>query len=113
MESPDKILSKMEHVLDDLVENAESLKSISLEVVSENELNILQRKQEKLVRQLNDLQGEFQKASKNAQLDPQLPVTQRIMSKLQSFQQLNAAFIENLNSNRGVIKFDKNTPQSQ
>lgn len=112
MGTSDHILEKMESVLDALVENAQALKNISTQVISENELDALQKKQDDLVEQLKSLQIRFQSEGKSAQLDPQAPITQRIMSKLQTFQQLNAAFIENLNSSRGIIKFEKKHPNT-
>lgn len=108
METAEDILSQIEGILDALLENAEQLKAISLQVISEGELSALQTKQEDLVHQLNDKQEKFLEASTHGHLDPDLPITKRIVAKLQTFQQLNSQFIENLNSNKGIIHFDKN-----
>jgi hypothetical protein len=107
MTTPDQIIEKMEVVLDALVSNAEDLKNSALQAISETELDVLQKKQENLVEELKKLQTQFQASASHAHLDPTSPITQRIIGKLQIFQQLNAAFIENLNSNRGIIKFEK------
>lgn len=107
MDASNELLIKMEEIIDALVENAQELKTISTQVVSEKEIDVLQKKQEDLVHQLKNLQNELQNDAKAAQLDPQSPVTQRIVSKLQLFQELNAAYIENLSVNREIIKFKK------
>lgn len=105
MEGSNEVLEKIEAVLDALVENAETLTKVSQQPGSEKELAVLQQKQEGFVEELKGLQAEYQSHSEMGVLDPQLPITQRIMSKLQTFQQLNAIYIENITANRAMIKF--------
>jgi tRNA A37 N6-isopentenylltransferase MiaA len=106
------ILLEMEAVLQKLVENAERLKEISQQVISKQELEPLQKKQEEIVANLKKLDDDFKKVHPHPTENLHPEIMRRIEQKLREFQQLNAKFIENLTASKGVIQFDQ-TPEEK
>jgi len=106
MENLEQVFLEMETILDQLVDTAEKLKNLSSGPVAEKELDSLQQSQEKLLKQLTDLDRKHKLSEKGSIPDAPAAITKRIEEKLHLFQKLNAAFIENLNSNHSLIKFN-------
>lgn len=106
MTAPEKILLQMEETIDQLVMNAEKLNALTQQVIAQQELKGLQKKQNELIESLRSLDHEFHKAVPGSKNKAQEKIQARIDEKLQRFQNLNIAFIDNLNTNRGLIKFE-------
>ena len=106
MDNVENIFLGMEKILDQLVDTAEKLKEASSRSVTENELDVLQKKQEKLLKELAEFDQKHKLSEKGHIPNAPEEITKRIEEKLHQFQALNAAFIENLNTNHGLIKFD-------
>ena len=106
-------LVEMETVLDALVTNAESLKKLSMETVTTEELTKLQETQEGL---LADLIKKDRAVQKLGTVVHSEPAWQSIQNKLEGFSKLNETFIENLSVRKGLIQFEiqevKKTRQS-
>lgn len=100
-----EILLEIEAILENLIHNAERLKEISSQVISMQELEPLQKKQEELVKKLGKLDEAFKKVPAGSAESYQ-ELTRKIEQKLVQFQKLNAKFIENLSASQGLIRFD-------
>lgn len=111
MDNLKNVFLEMESILDQLVATAENLKEVSSRSVTEKELDTLQQKQEKLLKQLTDLDRKHKLSEKGNIPDAPAEITKRIEEKLHKFQTLNASFIENLNSNHH-IKFEAEKKKS-
>lgn len=104
MPTPEKILREMDNILNDLLKTAERLQSISHQVISKEELALLQSSQSKLVDQLVELDDAFKNALKGQPLSKDLSLRESIEKKLALFEKLNANFIENLTSSQPLLK---------
>ncbi len=104
-DAQEQVLLQIEGILNQLIENAELLKGLSKQVIAQEELKLLQTKQEKLIAELTtfDVQFHTMGGKINAHRSP---TQKRIDEKLQQFQQLNMDFIENLSASHGLIKFE-------
>ena len=105
MTKEQEILQKIDILLDQLVENAAELEKISEQVISEEQLIPLQRRQEELIKQLSQLDADYHIQFLNAK-GKTSPIRESIHNKLASFQKLNTLFIQNLSDSHGLIHFD-------
>jgi hypothetical protein len=110
MKEAEKILEKMEQILDQIVANAEKMKELSLKSINEKELTPLQHNQDELVLKLQELDAQYKNAAKHQHVEHAEEISKRIESKLNHFQQVNASFIENLRNNQKVVRFEVNPP---
>lgn len=110
MQRTEKILGEMENLLDSLIESAKKLLDLSHHIVDEDELIRLQEEQEALLATLVKKDADFHKLpdSSNEKL---MPRRLKIDEKIDHFQKLNAAFVENINSTHGLIHFDTGPTQ--
>lgn len=106
MDKHEEILSRMEKILNQLIATAEKLKLISQQVIAQDELRPLQKKQEELIAQLLDSDAEFHNALKGKTKSYDSPARIRIGEKLEYFEKLNSNFIENLGASHGLIQFE-------
>lgn len=103
---PEKILSEMEKILQQLIINAEQLRKLSQQVVSEEQLIPLQRKQEELLKQLKASDSRFIEILEGNTKRYKSQTRVRIGEMLDYFQKLNENFIHNLHSGPGLIQFE-------
>lgn len=113
MKADEEILIKMEQLVDELLSNAKALREISSQVAPEEEIAALQKKQHTYIRELVTLEKAFREKHNISSEEAQLPISSRIRDKLQQFQKMNEAFIENVNANQGTIHFGKQKDLSQ
>ena len=103
MESLQDYVDQMNHLLNELIQVATQLRDMSLQVISEEDLAPLQKRQEELMLQL-------EKADQQLQHDYRLQLSGGIQKQfhdqLQTFQQLNQEFIQNLGTSHGLIQFE-------
>jgi hypothetical protein len=111
--SAEQILSKMGNTLDQLIENAEKLKTLSKHVIAQQELKVLQGKQEELILRLTEMDEEFHKANTEKKNSQVCELQIQINEKMKKFQLLNNEFIDNLSSGHGLIKFDLQQPKKK
>jgi hypothetical protein len=107
-----KILEEMDKLLDQLTENAQQLLSVSAHAIEEEELIKLQAVQEELLAHLIEKDDRFYKIAENAPSQRSIALRARIDQKLEQFQELNARFIQNITSSRGMIQFKKIHPKT-
>ena len=107
MSAPSKILAEMDNILDQLIGTAEKLRDLSRQVFEEEDLIKLQQAQDTMVNRLMELDDSFKKASKGQSSKSHDLLRQKIDQKIDQFQNLNASFIENIKSSRGVLEFGK------
>lgn len=107
MPTPDEILLEMDQILDELIKTAERLRDLSIQVFEEEELVKLQQTQEKMVTKLLSLDEAFQTAYKEHPVKKESPIRAQIDKKIDEFQRLNAAFIENVKESHGILQFEK------
>lgn len=103
-----KILVEMDKLLDQLIDNANELLSVSLHAIEEEELIKLQVLQEELLTILIEKDDKFYQIIADSPNARTLPLRAQIDKKLSDFQELNARFIQNITASRGIIHF-KNT----
>lgn len=113
MPTPEKILKEMDKILNELINTAERLQSISHQVISKEELALLQGSQSKLVDQLIELDNAFKNALKGQPPNTDLSLREDIEKKLALFEKLNANFIENLTSSHPLLKLGTPKPKSK
>lgn len=106
MQKAEKILGEMEELLNHLIESAKKLLDLSKHVIDEDELLHLQEEQETLLIHLVKKDGDFHKLP-NASDTNLMPRRLKIDEKIDEFQRLNAAFVENINATHGLIQFEK------
>lgn len=106
MPTPYEILAEMDAILDQLIKTAERLRDISRQVFEEDELIKLQKLQEEMVTKLIDLDEAFKKAYKGHSPKNE-SIRKNIDKKIEHFQKLNNAFIDNIRESRGVLHFKK------
>lgn len=95
MEKKNTNQAKVEHIIKELIKNAEALVDASKHSPSEQVLEQLQNKQEKLLRELREIEKDI-----NGHID--------ISESLEKFGKLNREYIRNLANIHGVIYFQKN-----
>lgn len=103
MKSLQNYISQMNQLLMELVQVATQLRDMSLQVISEEDLEPLQKRQEHLLKQLELVDQEIRENYRH-QLDA--AAREQIHQQLQCFQELNREFVQNLNAGQGVIQFD-------
>ncbi len=103
MKSLQQYVNQMDHLLHELIQTATKLRDASLQVISEEELNPLQRRQEDLLSQLEAVDQQMKEHYRH-QIDH--AVQERFHTQLQTFQQLNQEFVQNLNASHGIIQFE-------
>lgn len=103
MKSLQHYVNQMDHLLHELIQNATKLRDASLQVISEEELNPLQKRQEDLLSQLEAVDQQM-KEHYHHQIDNAMQ--ERFHLQLQTFQQLNQEFVQNLNASHGIIQFE-------
>lgn len=102
MQTKEIVFENMLRVLDTLIENAEKLKDLS--AISEDSVESLQQKQEKLIDELCKLDTHVKTAkTKNEKKEDEL--LQGVQKKLSQFQSLNTIFVDHLKHKLGLIYF--------
>lgn len=103
MKSLKQHVEHMDQLLNELVQVATQLRDLSLKVISEEELAPLQMHQEELLAKLESVD---QKIKGNYPHETDAAVQEKIHRQLQTFQQLNQEYIQNLNASHGLIQFE-------
>ena len=103
------LLQKMKGLVDDLLENATSLHTLSQNVISSEEVEKLQKEQQVLIQELIELDKHVQKEYEK-DVD-QSTFWEEITDKLSTFQDLNDKFMTNLKVRSGIIEFELNDIQ--
>lgn len=103
MKSLQHYIDQMNGLLNELILVATQLRDMSLQVISEEDLAPLQKRQEDLLAQLEEVDQQLQSHYRH-QIDASL--REHIHNQLQTFQQLNQEFIQNLNASHGLIQFE-------
>jgi hypothetical protein len=103
MKSLQDYVIQMNQLLGELIHVATQLRDMSLQVISEEDLAPLQKRQEDLLLQVENVDQQMQENYRH-----QLSVDgqEQIHNQLQTFQQLNQEFIENLSASHGLIQFE-------
>lgn len=103
MKSLHYYIDHMNHLLNELIQVAAQLRDMSLQVIAEEDLAPLQKHQEDLLMQLENTDQQLQRS-----YGPQLDGATRegFHNQLQTFQQLNQEFIQNLSASHGLIQFE-------
>jgi elongation factor P--beta-lysine ligase len=107
------LLKKIDALLDQLVKTAEELDKLSFQVISEEEIAPLQKKQDALVADLLSADTELKGVMDSKSLETNSPIRERIRNNLHHFQELNEHFIENLANSHGLIRFEINKIQKK
>jgi hypothetical protein len=103
MKSLQHCIDQINHLLSELIQVATQLRDMSFQVISEEDLTSLQKHQEDLLGKLEEADRFIQKNYRN-QIKPE--VQENFHQQLQTFQQLNQEFIQNINTNQGLIQFE-------
>jgi hypothetical protein len=103
MKNMQQSISHMNQLLDDLVETSTIMRDVSMQVISEEELAPLQKKQQLLLRELENFDEALQK-NYPGQINESTHT--HFHERLADFQRLNKEFIQNLNQSHGLIQFD-------
>ncbi|MBA3816330.1 MAG: hypothetical protein H0X29_07395 [Parachlamydiaceae bacterium] len=103
-EKKDVILNEMNAVLDLLIENAQKLNELSLQVIAEEEISPLQAQQQELLSALVELDNAFHQADSLAE-EKISAIQAAVNDKIENFQQLNSNFMENIINAHGLIQF--------
>lgn len=103
MKSLQHYVDQMIQLLNELIQVATQLRDMSLQVISEEELSPLQKHQADLLIQLESVDQQIQGNFRH-QLSP--AIQEKIHQQLQTFQQINQEFVQNLSSSHGIIQFD-------
>jgi hypothetical protein len=103
-------LEKMNGLLDQLIEIGTALRNLSLQVVSEEELNLQQKKQKELLDELEIVDQTLQTHFWNLIAEEE---HRRIHVKVHAFQTLNQEFIQNLRESHGLIQFELSHLQTE
>jgi flagellar biosynthesis/type III secretory pathway chaperone len=110
MKSLQHYIDQINQLLNELIQVATQLRDISLQVISEEDLTSLQKRQEDLLAQLENVDQHIQD-NYRLQLDSKLK--EHFHHQLQTFQQLNQEFIQNLNTSHGLIQFELHRLQEE
>ncbi len=107
MEKVESLLKQMNEILKQLVLNAETLAQLTSQVVSEEEIQPFQLRQEELIEQLKSLEVNSPKKLNDLSLKPYEELNKSIEEKIINFRKFNDVMIENLSRSKGVIAFEK------
>jgi hypothetical protein len=103
MKSLHYFLDQMNQLLNELIQVATQLRDMSFQVISEEDLAPLQKRQEELLSRLENVDQQLQE---NYQHQIDGAMKENFHRQLQTFQKLNQEFIQNLNASHGVIQFE-------
>lgn len=103
MKSLKHYMDRMDHLMDELVQVATQLRDMSLKVISEEELAPLQKHQEGLLAELEEVD---QKIRANYPHLVDAALQEKVQTQLHLFQRLNQEYIKNLSASRGLIQFE-------
>lgn len=103
MKALQSYIDQMNQLLDELIQVATQLRDMSLQVISEEDIEALQKRQEDL---LNQLEKVDQSIQDNYRHQVETEIQNQFHKQLQLFQQLNQEFIQNLNASHGLIQFE-------
>lgn len=90
-------------LLDQLIETAKALRDLSMQVVSEEELTLLQKKQKVLLVELESADQTIDVHFWNEMEEKDHRI---LHAKVHTFQTLNQEFIHNLKESHGLIQFE-------
>jgi HD superfamily phosphohydrolase len=103
MKSLQHYVDHMNQLLKELIQVATQLRDMSFQVISEEDLEPLQKQQEDLLSQLEMTDQQIQ-GNYRDQIETK---TQAYFhNQLEIFQQLNQEFVQNVNSSQGLIQFE-------
>ena len=103
MKSLQYCVDRMNQLLTELIQVATQLRDMSFQVISEEDLEPLQKRQVDLLSQLESVDQQIQGNYR----DQMAAAAQTYYhNQLQIFQQLNQEFIHNLNESHGLIQFE-------
>ncbi|MCE2983910.1 MAG: hypothetical protein LW832_10150 [Parachlamydia sp.] len=108
METLQELQEQLNSLLSELIKTAEELRDLSRQVVSEEELAPLQKKQEKL---LDKIERTDAVINENYASEIEPDAKKNLHDQLSVFQQLNREFIANLNASHGLIQFELRAPK--
>lgn len=103
MKSLQHYVDQMNGLLGELIQIATQLRNMSFQVISEEDLAPLQKRQEDLLTQLEKIDQQLQTHYRH---QVESSVQEHFHHELQRFQQLNQEFIQNLNASHGLIQFE-------
>ena len=110
MKSLQQCLDQMSQLMNELIQIATKLRDASQQVISEEELAPLQKRQDDLLLQLEEADKELQ-AHYGFQIDA--ATKEAYHNQLQIFQRLNQEFMQNLNASHGLIQFELHRLEDQ
>lgn len=96
-------VEQMNQLLSELIQVTTQLRDMSLQVISEEDLAPLQKRQEDLLTQLENIDQQIQIHYRH---QSEIATREHFHNQLQIFQQLNHEFIQNLNASHGLIQFE-------
>jgi hypothetical protein len=96
-------LNRMNMLLDELIGIAGTLRDLSMQVVSEEELNALQIKQKEFLSELESVDQIIEEKFWNEIEDKDHHM---LHTKIHTFKSLNQEFIQNLKESHGLIQFE-------
>lgn len=99
-----ELLQQIELTLRELIDVAEQLNLLSQQSLLEEEINLLQEKEVKLLNQLQELDHSLTEREGSQEIERFLKESP-ILSLLDRFQKLNQRFIENIGAKEGTIQF--------
>ena len=103
MKSLQYYVDRMHQLLTELIQVATQLRDMSFQVISEENLEPLQKRQVDLLSQLESVDQQIQG---NYRDQMSAAAQTYYHNQLQIFQQLNQEFIHNLNESHGLIQFE-------
>lgn len=103
MKALEQHIQQMNQLLQELIQVATTLRDVSLQVISEEELAPLQKRQEEILSELEKIDHQLQQ-----QHARQIPaaVQENFHNQLEKFQQLNQEYVQNVNNSHGLIQFE-------
>ncbi|MCB1112076.1 MAG: hypothetical protein H7A37_04785 [Chlamydiales bacterium] len=107
MTKPEEMLAELEEAIDQLLKIAEKMKMLSFHVVSADQLDPLQKKQDELLTLISYTQKKFHEQFSEEE-KRQTAIQKRIRKKLADFEDLNKTFINNLATTHELIDVDHN-----
>lgn len=110
MKSLQQNVDQMNLLLNELIQVAAQLRNMSLQVVSEEELAPLQKRQEDLLSQIENIDQNIQRTYRN-QLSSNMQ--KQFHTQLQTFQLLNQEYIQNMSASHGLIQFELHRMEDQ
>jgi|GEM_PF-2735318 len=103
-------IDQMNKLCDNLIEVAKNLRDITMQVLTEQEIQLYQAKQKVLLVQIEKIDQVIETDFGN-QVDEKDHHCLR--DKMHIFQMLNQEYIQNLKKNHGLIQFDLPHPEDQ